>query len=145
MKATITLDASTINGFKGACDVMISKVGNGSRKAVQEACEHILNESLKQVPIETGALMNSASYRITGDYKTGWHGQVGYCIDIDYVNPKTGKAASTYVLAVHENLKAKHPVGKAKFLEDPAREYAQEKFPRTVFTYMRSSLASGGK
>lgn len=31
-----------------------------------------------------------------------------------------------YGVYVHENLQAKHPIGKAKFLEDPARRMAKE-------------------
>ena len=31
---------------------------------------------------------------------------------------------ASYSLHVHENLESHHPVGKAKYLEDPAREYA---------------------
>lgn len=32
----------------------------------------------------------------------------------------------SYAVYVHENLEAKHPVGQAKFLEQPAREMAEE-------------------
>lgn len=141
MRATINIDGKTVERFKGTCEVMVSKVGNGSRKAAQEACETILEESLRQVPVDTGTLASSASYKITGNYKTGWFGTVSYASDIDPINPKTGRPASEYMVAVHEDLEALHIIGKAKFLEDPAREYAKERYPRTVFKYVQESLA----
>jgi len=33
---------------------------------------------------------------------------------------------TSYAIYVHENLEANHPVGQAKFLEQPAREYQAE-------------------
>ena len=34
--------------------------------------------------------------------------------------------SQSYAIYVHENLEAVHPVGQAKFLEQPAREHAKE-------------------
>ena len=45
------------------------------------------------------------------------------------------------MVAVHEDLTAFHVTGKAKFLEDPVREYAANNFQRTVFKYAKESLA----
>lgn len=44
---------------------------------------------------------------------------------------------TAYALYVHENLEAYHPIGQAKFLEQPAREYAKE-FSKIVKTAMDS-------
>lgn len=139
MRATFDFNK---NDFDAKCNVAISKLGNGSRKALIAACEEILDESMIQVPVETTTLMNSAFYEITGDYKTGWNAILGYGGNGDPINPKTGKPASSYMLAVHEDLTAHHPIGKAKYLEDPVRDYAARKFPRTVFKYAQESLAS---
>lgn len=141
MRATFTFDRGSIDYFDARCNVAISKLGNGSRKALVEACEEILDESLAQVPIETSTLMMSAFWEITGYWKTGWDAVIGYGGNGNPVNPLTGKPASSYALAVHEDLKAYHPIGKAKFLEDPVREYAATKFPRTVFKHAQMSLA----
>lgn len=141
MRATFNFDLNSLKAFDNQCSVAISKIGNGSRKALVEACEEILEASLAQVPIDTSTLMDSASYEISGSYKTGWNANLGYGITYDPVNPKTGKPASYYALYVHEDLSAQHPIGKAKFLEDPVREYAARKFPRTVFKYAQESLA----
>lgn len=141
MRATFSFDRTSLEHFNNKCNVAINRVGNGSRKALQAACEEILNNSLEQVPIDTSTLLSSASWTITGHWRTGWEANIGYGIEYDPINPKTGKPASYYAMYVHEDLSAVHPRGKAKFLEDPVREYAAEKFPRTVFKYAQESLA----
>lgn len=143
MRATInfSFDKTSLNDFKSNCNIAISKVGNGSRKALVVACEEILGESMAQVPLDTSTLMLSAFWEVRGHYKTGWDAIIGYGGNGDPVNPKTGKPASYYMMAVHEDLSVVHPIGKAKYLEDPVREYARQKFPRTVFKYMQESIA----
>ena len=144
MRSTLnfSFDKKSIRDFDAKCEVAISKLGNGSRKALIAACEEILGESMAQVPLDTSTLMMSAFWEVTGHYKTGWDATIGYGGNGDPVNPKTGKPASSYMVAVHEDLTKYHPIGKAKFLEDPVREYAAKKFPRTVFKYAKDSLAS---
>lgn len=142
MRATFDFSKDSLNEFEYRCNAAISKLGNGSRKALVVACEEILGESMAQVPLDTATLMLSAFWEITGYWRTGWNATVGYGGNGDPVNPKTGKPASSYMMAVHEDLQAYHPVGKAKFLEDPVRAYAKENFPRTVFKYAQESLAS---
>lgn len=141
MRGTFTFDKKSLKEFDYQCTAAISKLGNGSRKALVKACGEILDESMAQVPMDTSTLMLSAFYEITGHWRTGWDAVIGYGGNGDPVNPKTGKPASSYAVAVHEDLNAYHPIGKAKYLEDPVREYAAKKFPRTVFTYAKSSLA----
>jgi len=46
--------------------------------------------------------------------------------------------ATAYALWVHENLLAAHPVGQAKFLEQPWREYAER-----IRQIIREQLAKG--
>lgn len=146
MKATFTFDAKKLKSFNGSVNATISKVGRGTKKATEAACKEILQRSLDEVPSATGTLASSASYRIAGNYRTGFYGDVGYCIDKDPINPKTGEAASEYALAVHENLYAVHPNGKAKFLEDPVNAYAADNFPRTVMEYVGEEFrGAGGK
>lgn len=131
----------SLNNFAANCNIAISKLGNGSRKALLEALEEIYDESLAQVPQDTSTLASSLSYEVTGHWKSGWDGVIGYAMSYDPINPKTGKPASSYALTVHEDLNTPHIIGKAKFLEDPVREYAAKKFPRTVFKYAQESLA----
>lgn len=141
MRASFDFSYDSLKEFDARCTAAISKVGNGSRKALLEACNIILEDSTAQVPVDTSTLMDSAYFEITGYWKTGWDATIGYGGNGDPINPKTGKPASSYMVAVHEDLTAYHPLGKAKYLEDPVREYARERFPRTVFKYAQQSLA----
>lgn len=63
------------------------------------------------------------------------------------LDQKTGKSASVivgytqeYAIHVHENLEAYHPVGQAKYLEQPARELSSE-LGQLVKTLMRQGVA----
>lgn len=148
MKGNInfSFEKGSLEGFQARCEAAIRNVGRGTKKATEAACQEILGDSMAQVPKDTMTLLMSAFYEVsrrTDTSATTWAYEaiIGYGGNGDPVNPKTGLRASSYMLAVHEDLTAYHPVGKAKFLEDPLREYAREKFPRTVFTYAQESLA----
>lgn len=147
MQVTLTLDISELRKFDARCEAAMRNIGRGSKKATEAACREILATSKLQVPFGTGTLYASAFYEVTrrtDTARTVWsyEGIVGYGGNGDPVNPVTGEKASSYMMAVHENLAAFHANGKAKFLEDPVREYARENFPRTVFKYAKESLAS---
>lgn len=137
-------DKRSLTNFEARCEAAIRNVGNGSKKATIAACEEILGNSMAEVPKQTYTLLMSAFYEVTrrsdvSGYR--YEGVVGYGGNGDPVNPRTGRRASSYMVEVHEDLSVVHPTGKAKFLEDPVREYARENFPRTVFKYAQESLA----
>lgn len=115
----------TINtkDFEQQLDVVLNKVGRGTKKATIAACTEILEDSLKEVPRQTSTLAKSAFISIEGNYRIGFTGTVGYGGNGDPVNPVSGERASQYMIVVHEDLTARHPTGKAKFLEDPVRRY----------------------
>lgn len=147
MRVTFEFDYKSLNAFNIKCQAAIRNVSRGTKKATIEACEEILNASLEQVPKDTYTLAMSAFYTIarqagTSDSTYQYEGHVGYGGNGDPTNPKTGNRASDYMVAVHEDLSVYHRNGKAKFLEDPVREYGEEKFARTVFKYASDSLAS---
>ena len=57
------------------------------------------------------------------------------------INPKSGLPSSAYASIVHEDLGMPHPNGgKAKFLEDPIREWAAGRFSRTAMTYWKRAI-----
>lgn len=137
-------DKRSLTNFEARCEAAIRNVGNGSKKATIAACEEILGNSMAEVPKQTYTLLMSAFYEVTrrsdvSGYR--YEGVVGYGGNGDPVNPRTGRRASSYMVEVHEDLSVVHPTGKAKFLEDPVREYARDNFPRTVFKYAQESLA----
>lgn len=140
MRVSMSMGISP-KAFGAKCDAVISKVGRGTRKATVAACREISENSLNQVPRDTDTLANSQFWEVTGNYREGWEGKIGYGGNGNPVNPKTGQRASQYMVAVHEDLTARHPIGKAKFLEDPIREYAAESFPRTVIKHVIPALS----
>lgn len=143
MKVSMKVDYSA---FVQECQAAISKVQRGTKKATKAACEDILKDSLNQVPRETDTLAKSAFYEIQGSYRN-FTAIIGYGGNGDPINPKTGVPSSEYMVAVHENLEAIHPVGKAKFLEDPVNSYT-DKLPRTFAQSVRDELKGvfkGGK
>ena len=137
MAFRVRLDMN-FDGFKARLNAAIDKVDRGTKKATIEACQEILADSLEEVPRDTNNLANSAYYEVQGAYKN-FTGEVGYGGNDDPISPKTGQKASEYALIVHEDLNADHPVGKAKFLEDPVRRYAS-KFVRKTVTVINQEL-----
>lgn len=147
MKGTFNFDfdQKSLDNFEAQCEAAIRNIGKGARKATIAACEEILGNSMAEVPKDTYTLLMSAFYEVTKRTdvsSASFEAIVGYGGNGDPVNPKTGRRASSYMVKVHEDLSAYHSTGKAKFLEDPVREYAKENFPRTVFTYAQESLAA---
>lgn len=144
MRLTFDIRRTDLNKFAANCEAMINRVGNGSRKALVEACNIISENSLNQVPRATETLAHSQFWEVTGSYKIGWEAVIGYGGNGDPINPKTGKPASSYMLKVHEDLSTYHFIGKAKFLEDPVREYTLERHPRTVIKYISEAIEGKG-
>ena len=136
----VTMDVNYTK-FHKKCEAAISKVAQSTIKATKAACREIMSESLKQVPYDTGALASSAYYEITRAPDYGFKAILGYG-RYGEVNPKTGVPVMDYAVVVHEDLEAIHPVGKAKFLEDPIRDFTSRKFPRTVIKHVGPALES---
>lgn len=149
MRATIDFKfpKSELQKFDATCQIAIRNVLKGTKKATTAAAQEILSESMAQVPKETYTLLMSAYYEVSRRSDTAlsawaYEAIIGYGGNGDPINPKTGMPASSYMLVVHEDLSATHDNGKAKFLEDPVREYAANNFKRTVFKYAKESLAT---
>jgi hypothetical protein len=90
-----------------------------SRLAVLHEAQDIMSESLEEVPKDTEALAKSAylEQEANGSVTFGYGGP-----NVQ-INPKNGQRTDEYMLSVHENLQAQHPVGKAKFLEGPLNRH----------------------
>jgi len=76
-----------------------------AKKALLQEGNIILNDSIKQTPVEFGDLRRSGTVEEVKDTKKEYEIAIGF--------------NTTYAAAVHEDLNAHHPVGKAKYLEDP--------------------------
>jgi hypothetical protein len=103
-----------------------STVISGQVEAIGKVGQIIIERSNEQAPMDTGTLRASGFVgrisRRTGEARV----RVGYGGRNDKVNPKTGRPASAYVVYVHENLSAIHPIGNAKFLENAVRQTVPE-------------------
>lgn len=93
--------------------------------AVREATEHILTESLREVPRLTGRLANSSRVRV--EEQPAIHGIV------DYTAP--------YAIFVHEVPRPASSNGKWKYLEDPFKR-EEAKFPQRVADRVAAMLGS---
>lgn len=72
--------------------------------------EEVMEESKRECPVDTGTLRSSGFVQPPDVERGEMSVLLGY-----------GGAAAEYAVFVHEDLTARHPVGKAKFLEDPIR------------------------
>jgi hypothetical protein len=133
--ATLTLDTRK---FERMLEVALAKVDRGTKKATQAACEDISRMVMQQVPRDTNALANSFFFEVNGSYKN-FTATLGFGGDHAVVNPKSGESTEEYMIRMHEDLEVIHPVGKAKFLEDPVREYQAQFAPRAA-AFIRREL-----
>lgn len=89
-------------------------------EALRAEGESILEEAKMECPTQTGTLKDSGFVTGPVQEKEDVHVVCGFGTD-NVVNPLSGVPTSQYAVPVHERLDVNHPVGKAKFLEDPAR------------------------
>ncbi len=82
-------------------------LGIGVKKGMSDAGEFVKRESDDDVPVDTGELKASGYVRLEGD-GVNTKAFVGY--------------SAPHALMVHEDLKARHEQGHAKFLEKAARQ-----------------------
>jgi len=145
--------------FASACEVAIYNVGRATRSATEQACEEILEDSLMQVPEDTGTLSSTAFYEVSRNEATksytyygvvGYAGMAGSGKSHDAINPISGEPASSYAMIVHEDLNADHDEyytgRKAKFLEDPVRDFVwRGEFKRVAETHWEYAIRQSDK
>lgn len=135
------------NKFAASCEIAIYNIGNAAKWITEASCQDILEESLKQVPRDSGTLASTGFYEVQRNTATkrytyfgvvGYAGMAGSGKSHDAINPFTGAPASSYAMIVHEDLSAEHDehLGqKAKFLEDPVRDYFDGEYARVAEKY----------
>lgn len=105
-----------------------SEVYKQSLNEVQE----IMADSALEVPRDTNALANSQYISEDGNEIV-----FGYGGESAQINPKTGASTDDYAAIVHEDMHANHPVGKAKFLEDPINRH-RANFENKIISKLKS-------
>lgn len=98
-------------------------------RGARKAAVFLRDRSLDICPIDTGALRASVFIRVNGK---GFEAVaiVGYDI--------------FYAVYVHENLENFHPVGQAKYLEQPIREF-RDIIVKIIFDEMKKSRTLKGR
>lgn len=102
----VNLD-KVINSLSALGGQIIAVAGD----AAHQEADRVFPITQEQVPVNTHALQN-----------TGRVEEVENEGDEITVSIAYGDADVDYALVVHEDLEAKHPHGKAKYVEDPVRE-----------------------
>lgn len=152
MRLDFYIAPNQANKFAASCEIAIYNIGNAAKWITEASCQDILEESLKQVPRDSGALASTGFYEVNRNQNTkrytyygvvGYAGMAGAGAEHDTVNPETGKPVSSYAMIVHEDLDANHDAflgQKAKFLEDPVRDYFDGDYARVAETYFGYAL-----
>ncbi len=143
MRAYMTVEGTS---FNNRLDILFDNVMHGTKKAANECCDEIMALSLAQVPRDTGALAGSIFKDVQrrGDIVGySYEGVVGYGQNSAF-NTKSNAAVSDYMMQIHEDMSAVHTTGKAKFLEDPFREYGFTRFMNKYYDCMKESLRPFG-
>lgn len=133
MKANLSLD---MKKFNQSMKTIANDAEIGALDAVEFSVDMLRDMTLAQVPKDTKTLGDSYESRIFVRGKE-IRAEFGYGGNGDPVNPKTGKPASQYMLTVHEDLEAYHPIGNAKFFENPLQEFAREFEPGAARIILR--------
>lgn len=120
----IHFDLKGIVPLKRKLNGQFANVRDGTLAAVHKPIKMIMQESLRQVPKDTNALANSAYEEPPAFDGNGVTISFGYGGSNAQVNPRTGQSTTDYAWIVHERLDTVHPIGKAKYLEDPINDIA---------------------
>ena len=144
VKVAFKVDARSLRSFKRNVDVAIAGVAGCTKESIRDFCNEVLFDAVQLVPIDTGALANSADYEIKGNKKKGYEARMGFGVGKrNPVNKRTGKKASSYAGAVHENIGKKHETGQSKFFEQALYQHEQEletKTGKAIRDYLSSEV-----
>ena len=113
---TVTVEqhlGADMKAYKGKLKLAVSR-------AMRQEGETTMTEAKSETPVETGALR--ASGLVDGPHTEG---------DVIILELGFGGSASDYALIVHERMDVHHPVGKAKYLEDPCMRMA-DRLPNAI-------------
>lgn len=124
----LKFDKSSLRTLEANLQKFSRSALEGGAKGLSEHAKDVMNKSQAEVPAVTGTLKGSNFIEVPSVNENTKEVSIklGYGGPADTMNPVTGEMASQYMIAVHEVLHARHPTGKAKFLEDPVMNSAPE-------------------
>lgn len=112
-------------GWEKRFEELEKKIIGASHKAVIKVGIELLQLAIKECPLDTGQLRKSGEVRYNGTtVARGGRDSVtvAWAIDISQGLEVEVLFDTPYALRQHEDLKYKHTVGKAKYLEDPLKQ-----------------------
>ena len=121
IKMTVSGAEGIIASLKNIPPIALSNAASSSYMWA----EGVMNESKRECPVDKGFL------RASGVVDEPNVSSDGFKITLEY--------PMEYAVYVHENLEANHPVGKAKFLEDPMMSHLSE-LPDAIARAVNSSV-----
>ena len=113
--------AELFSNMKGVLDQAILEGGEAMYEFARDV---IMLESTAECPKDTWTLVSTNYTNRPVYFADRVVVEIGYGGAEDKVNPKSGKMASSYAQEVHERLLIIHPIGNAKFFENPVRRNA---------------------
>lgn len=108
--ARLQIDQRSLRRVIGRIHLKGEKMKRQAATFLFQRGEEVMEESKRECPVDTGTLRSSGFVHSPDVERGEMSVALGY-----------GGAAAEYAIFVHEDLTAHHPVGKAKFLEDPIR------------------------
>ena len=125
-RVSFQVNAQSLRTVKKNMRVAIRGVAACTKESIVDFCELVLLDATQLVPIDTGALAQSADFKVTGNRRDGYKATVGYGIGRrNPVNRRTGQRASEYAAAVHERLQGTYN-GQPKFFEQALYQHASD-------------------
>lgn len=108
--AGLTVEVVDLDKVFGALDALGPAVMDAAQEAAIEEANYELTLTKAEVPVDTGALYETGRVELVDNDAGEVTAAIAY-----------GDETVDYALAVHEDLEAVHPHGKAKYVEDPVR------------------------
>lgn len=125
MKIALKMDmksmATLFGKMQGVLNDTIQEAGDGMYEFGRDV---IMIQSAEECPRDTWTLVASGYIKRPRYFSDRVIVDLGYGGSEDKKNPKSGQMASEYMVEVHEDLTKTHPVGNAKFFENPVRRNA---------------------
>ncbi len=119
---TFTARWDGVARFEQQLKMVFKEILEGAASALFIEAEEVMTEAKIETPVDEGPLRASGHVQLpivqptVVDVELGFGGPAGAGNQGETNDKDVG-----YAVYVHENLTAKHPVGKAKFLEDPIK------------------------
>jgi len=124
---SINITVSGLDMVQSQLNDVISNLMTNLAPALANEADKILDKSLQEVPIDTGALQLSNYINLPAISGKSVSVEFGYGGPHVQENPKTRETTDEYAVIIHEDMTMNHPNGgKSKYLEDPVKESVDE-------------------